>query len=85
MMTFLLQFFLNHHLTDETSLFKWYNDIKVSRYEGLKEAKEFAKPFIESLQKMSSIDNTQTVSIEPSSFGQSFLIEIKQEPTSMNH
>jgi hypothetical protein len=49
MMTFLLQFFLNHECTNQQAIFKWYNDIKVSRYEGLKQAKQLATPFVELL------------------------------------
>jgi hypothetical protein len=49
MMTFLLQFFLNHQCIRQQAILKWYNEIKVSRYEGLKQAKQLAKPFIESL------------------------------------
>lgn len=78
MMRFLLEFFLNHNCTDTNSLYKWYNDIKVSRYEGLNQAKQLAKPFIESLSTISPVENTRTI---PSNFGQSFLIDIKEEPT----
>jgi hypothetical protein len=49
MMTFLLQFFLNHQCIHQQAIFKWYNDIKVSRYEGLNQAKQLATPFIQSL------------------------------------
>ncbi len=49
MMTFLLQFFLNHECTNQPAIFKWYKDINASRYEGLKQAKQLATPFVESL------------------------------------
>jgi hypothetical protein len=49
MMTFLLQFFLNHECTNQQAILKWYKDIRASRYEGLKQAKQLATPFVESL------------------------------------
>ena len=49
MMTSLLQFFLKHQCIYRTDLLYWYNEINVSRYEGLDEAKKLAKPFIQSL------------------------------------
>ncbi len=49
MMTFLLQYFLNHQCIHQQAIFKWYNDIKASRYEGLRAAKKLATPFIELL------------------------------------
>jgi hypothetical protein len=49
MMAFLLQFFLNHQCIDQHQIRKWYKVITVCRYEGLKQAKQLATPFVESL------------------------------------
>jgi hypothetical protein len=77
MMTFLLQFFLNYQCIDQYKILKWYNHRGSFRYEGFDNAKQLAKPFIESL------NNTQTVSTNPISVDQSSKIEVKQEPVSM--
>ncbi len=69
MMTFLLQFFLNHNCIDQNQIFNWYeNDIH--GYKGFNLAKQLATPFINSIQ----INNVKT-SIDQ--------IEIKQEPMIM--
>lgn len=50
-MTTLLQFFFDYKCIGKKTLFKWYNRIKKSRYEGLEQAKELAKPFIQSFSR----------------------------------
>ncbi len=68
MMTFLLQFFLNHQCINQQQILKWYNHSGKYRYEGFKQAKQLATPFITSLSTNEPVVD------------QSYNIEIKQEP-----
>ncbi|CAF3931854.1 unnamed protein product [Adineta steineri] len=49
MMTFLLQFFLNHQLLNPTTILTWYNDKTMISYEGFEFVKDLAAPFIKSI------------------------------------
>jgi hypothetical protein len=52
MMTFLLQFFLNHQCIDQNQIFNWYNNTDVLgalAYKGFQHAKHLATSFIKSL------------------------------------
>jgi len=75
MMTFLLQYFLNHQCLDQDQIFKWYNHKGTFRYEGYNKAKQLAQPFIESL-----LANQK----DSTSIDQSYNINIKQEPVAMD-
>ncbi len=72
MITFLLQFFLNHHCIDQEQILKWYNHRGTFRYEGFSQAKQLARQFIESLSTNQPV------------IDQSYTIKIKQEPIPMN-
>jgi hypothetical protein len=59
-MKFLLQFFLHHRCITEDLILDWYNSNDAHGYIGFEQAKQLAKPFIQSLWPRS--DNTQTTS-----------------------
>jgi len=48
-MTFLLQFFLDHGCISQDLLVDWYTNNDAHGYMGFQEAKQLAKPFVESL------------------------------------
>jgi len=53
MMTFLLQFFLNHQCIDQHQILNWYNNSDVHgalAYRGFQYAKHLATLFVKSLQ-----------------------------------
>jgi hypothetical protein len=62
MMTFLLQFFLNHKCINECLILNWYNYKGVIAYKGYELAKSLATSFINSI----SITNTGKINIEDS-------------------
>ena len=49
MMTFLLQFFLNHQCIDQNQILNWYHNKDVHGYKGFAHATQLATPFIKSL------------------------------------
>jgi hypothetical protein len=49
MMTFLLQFFVNHQCISENLILDWYNKNDAHGYMGYEEAKQLAEPFVKSL------------------------------------
>jgi hypothetical protein len=74
MMTFLLQFFLNHQCINQKQILDWYNNKDTLDYAGFDSARQLASPFIKSL---STNKTEQTVSTPDY---QGFKIEIKEEP-----
>jgi hypothetical protein len=62
MMTFLLQFFLDHQCIDRLQIFQWYKNrdvLGVLAYKGFHQAKHLATPFIRSLAaKQTTVDQS---------------------------
>jgi hypothetical protein len=56
MMTFLLQYFLNHQCIDQYQIVNWYNNTDIHDYEGFNHAKELATSFIKSLSTIKFFD-----------------------------
>ena len=69
MMTFLLQFFLDHRCINRVQIFKWFNNQDehgVHAYKGFQQAKQLATSFIRTLEeKQTAIVVTQPIKIEP--------------------
>jgi len=47
-MAFLLKFFLDHQCINQNLILKWYTSDQARQYEGFEEAKQLAKPLVES-------------------------------------
>ncbi len=90
MMTFLLQFFLDHQCINRLQIFKWFkngNAHDVLAYKGFEQSKHLATPFIQSLEaKQTDVDQPVQIHVkqEPAAkqtdVDQSVQIQIKQEP-----
>ncbi len=59
-MTYLLHFFLDHQCINENLILDWFYNNDPNGYIGYEEAKQLARPFIESL----SINNAGKVGID---------------------
>jgi hypothetical protein len=87
MMTFLLQFFLNHQCIDQNQIITWYTNqdaLGVLAYKGFDHAKKLATPFIKSLStKQSVADQSIKMEIKEETkqtvVNQSVKMEIKEE------
>ena len=81
MMTFLLQFFLNHQCINQEQILDWYNSKDTPDYAGFNSAKQLASSFIKLLPTNTTDSvNEQIVSTNAVPDYQGFKIEIKEEP-----
>ena len=81
MMTFLLQFFLNHQCINQKQILDWYNNKDTLDYAGFNSARQLASPFIKSLStNKTDLVNEQTVSTNSIPDYHGIKIEIKEEP-----
>jgi hypothetical protein len=72
MMTFLLQFFLNHQCVDRNQILNWY-DKDIHGYKGFNLAKQLATPFIRSF----STSQTGKIQYSKEIFISSLLFQLK--------
>ena len=82
MMSFLLQFFLNHHCIDQKQILNWYSNGNENGYEGFDNARKLASSYIKSLPKTEPVVVTEPVVSIP--IHQGFMIDIKEEPRTFN-
>ncbi|CAF3566102.1 unnamed protein product [Rotaria sordida] len=80
MMTFLLQYFVNHQCISRNEIVDWYNNIELHGYQGFDDAKQLTAPFIKSLCINNTVSNTQTVIVNQNLVEQFNTNEIKREP-----
>ncbi|CAF3525801.1 unnamed protein product, partial [Rotaria sp. Silwood2] len=80
MMTFLLQYFVNHQCISRNEILDWYDKIDLHGYQGFDDAKLLTAPFIKSLLTIDIVSNVHMVSTNQNSVLLSDTIELKQEP-----
>ncbi len=82
MMTFLLQFFLNHQCIDQHKIYNWYINrdvLGVLAYKGFHQAKHLATPFIKSLPtKQTVVNQPVQMEIKENVTNQTVQMEIKE-------
>ncbi|UJR08579.1 hypothetical protein I4U23_012838 [Adineta vaga] len=77
MMTFLLQYFINHQCINKNLIRTWYHNRNKNLYKGYIFAKQLATPFILSIANDQTAHDVRTVSIDPLNVQR---LEIKVEP-----
>ncbi|CAF0958176.1 unnamed protein product [Adineta steineri] len=60
-MSFLLQFFINHQCINQKLIIEWYNSNEGSQYEGFEQAKQLAKSYINTFSMIN--ENSQAIAL----------------------
>ncbi|CAF0859265.1 unnamed protein product [Rotaria sp. Silwood1] len=83
MMTFLLQYVVNHQCISPNEILNWYENTDLYDYPDFVDAKQLITSVIKSFRTNNTVTNVQPISVNQNPVQQSDTIEITQEPAAL--